>query len=125
MNKKQIHPHHLKKHHRDPMHIDALKRLHHLLLQGGIEIVDTPIELEFLLKHCNSPIDTLAEINRERFVGKLENYEKEIDAKHEPELKKEMTDIIQILKAPPRSLPNHDKQQHQEEHHYDSPRPGR
>ena len=82
------------KHSGNPV-LDALQRLHSLLISGSIEIVDTPIEVEFLLKHCHDSIDTTMEINT--LIDNIRNNIPNVANK--PELKTKIEKIIDTLEG--------------------------
>jgi hypothetical protein len=94
-----------KTHSGDHLILDALQRLRNLLLPGGIEIVDTPIEVEFLLKHCHDPIDTLIEKNT--LIEVMEDINDNIEkVANKPELKTAIEHIIHTLEeAYPQNRP--------------------
>jgi hypothetical protein len=50
-----------------------------LLLQGNSIVADTPIELDFLKKHVNDPIDTIMELqeqNDPEFIQAIQRFSK-------------------------------------------------
>ncbi len=81
-----------------------------LLEIGNLDVVDTSVELEFLLKHVNDPVDTLMEIklyaavmnNLNKLAGEMPAHSKE---------HKLVSDILDTLtqQQSPRPIPPSDE----------------
>ncbi|KTD71533.1 hypothetical protein [Legionella tucsonensis] len=72
-----------------------------LLLQGNFNIVRTPVQLEFLRKHVDDPIDTLMELIEHKdseFIQALQGVAKNSD---DDKIKKVAKHLLEEIKAQP------------------------